>query len=90
MLGKTEDEVRSPKKIINLVSISKDVIFEDTIPNNLYKVIRLDNTPFDFTISDFPLMNLNDLITLAKIVGDINDDQLEYKAREMQKGLLHW
>ncbi|CAI9292605.1 unnamed protein product [Lactuca saligna] len=38
------------------------------------------NIPCEFTIADFPLMNLNDLINLEKLIGDINNDQILEKA----------
>lgn len=55
-------------------------MFEGIIPNYRYKVIRSNNTPYEFTIVDFPLMNLNDLITQAKIMGYLDNDHISNKA----------
>lgn len=75
-----EEEVWSLVKIIKLVSITPDVIFEGVVQNYRYKVVRANYTLYKFTIVDFPLMNLNDLITVTKIMGDMNNDRVQDKA----------
>lgn len=50
------------KKIVKLVSISKDDMFENLLQNYPYKVIRAYNSLCVFTIFDFSLIYLNDLI----------------------------
>lgn len=67
-------------KIIKIVSRTQDFMFEGVIQNDRYKVVRANNILFEFTIDDFPLINLNDLITFMKITGDFNNDQVQDRA----------
>lgn len=73
VLGKTKDELWSLKKIIMLRMWFLEAYYR-------YMVIRSNKTPFEFTIDDFPLMSWNDLFTLVKIIGDIDNYQFQYKA----------
>ena len=52
-------------------------MFENMLQNFRYFVVRADNKPFDFTIADFPLMNLNDLIQVASILKDMQENKLK-------------
>lgn len=61
------------KKVTKLLSISKDVIFESHLQSYQYKVIREDNSAYEFTIADFLLLNLNDLITVAYMMKTLDD-----------------
>lgn len=80
ILGKKEEEVWFLVKIIKLVSITPYVVFEGVIPNNRYKIVRANNSLCKFTIADFPVMNLNYLITITKILGDVNNDKVQDRA----------
>ena len=51
-------------------------MLEGVIQNCQYKVVKANKVLFHFTIADFPLINLNDLITIAKIMGDLNNYQV--------------
>ena len=73
MLGKNQVEVWSLVKI-KRVTTKKDVMFENLLQNFCYFVVRADNKPFDFSIADFPLMNLNDLIQVALILKDMEEN----------------
>lgn len=54
VLGKNKEKVWSLVKIINLVSITPDALFEGVLQNIRYNVVREDNVILDFTIADFP------------------------------------
>lgn len=71
MLGKNEEELWSLVKIIKCVSITPNVLFEGLLHTFRYKVVRANNMSFEFTIADFPLMNVNDLILTALLMGDL-------------------
>ena len=77
VLGKDQDEVWSLVKIKRVTTIKQDVMFENLLQNFRYFVVRADNKPFDFSIADFPLMNLNDLIQVALILKDMEENQLK-------------
>lgn len=40
-------------------------MFEEVLQNYRYNVVSVNNVLFDFNIAEFPLMNLNDLITIT-------------------------
>lgn len=79
VLRKKEEEIWSMKKTMRLISISKDAEFEILLQNHRYKVIKADNSVCGFTIVDFTLMNLNDVITLASLVEQYNDGEIILK-----------
>lgn len=62
-MGKSGEEVWSLIKIVRVISIVLDVLFDRLMQNFCYYVVRANNVAFDFTITNFPLMNLYDLIT---------------------------
>ena len=45
-------------------------------------MVRANNATFDYSIVDFPLMNLHDLITVAKILKDIGESKLQGTSKE--------
>lgn len=53
VVGKEEEEVWSLVKIVRVLSISKDILFEEVLQNFHYHVVRADNTTFNFSIADF-------------------------------------
>lgn len=73
VLGKKEEDVWSLVKIVKLISITPNAMFEGVLQNYRYCVVKSNNVMVDFTIAEFPLMNLNDLITIMKIMGDMNN-----------------
>lgn len=81
ILRQNKEVVCSLKKINKLLSISKDVLFEERLQNYQYKVIRAGNSVCKLTIADFPLMNLNNLITLAYMIKSLDDKYVTEKKR---------
>ena len=60
------------------------------LQNFRYFVVRVDNKAFDFTIADFPLMNLNDLIQVAFILKDMEENKLKgYDTDVFRFGFAH-
>lgn len=45
--------------------------FEGLLQNFRYKVVYANNIPFEFTIENFPLINVNDLVSKALLMGDL-------------------
>lgn len=68
VLGKREEEICSLVKIVKVLNISKDVLFKGVLHNFRFRAIRANNVAFDFSVVDFPLLNTNDLIDVAKIL----------------------
>lgn len=72
VIRKNKKDMWSLVKIAKIVSIAHDVLFEGVLKNYRYSVVRANNILFEFTIADFPLMNLNDLIMVMKLLGDLS------------------
>lgn len=72
VLGKKEEEVWSLVKIVKVLNISKDTLFEGLLENFRYHMVRANNVSCYFLVVDFPLMNLNDLINVLKILSYVN------------------
>ena len=90
VLAKNPDEVWSLMKIKKVLTIKKDVLFEDMLQNFRYFVIRADNKQYDFTIADFPLMNCNDLIQVALILKHMEENKLKGSETDVFKvGFAH-
>ncbi|KAL7604923.1 hypothetical protein Lser_V15G18161 [Lactuca serriola] len=90
VLAKNPDEVWSLMKIKKVLTIKKDVLFEDMLQNFRYFVIRADNKQYDFTIADFPLMNYNDLIQVALILKHMEENKLKGSETDVFKvGFAH-
>lgn len=70
------------EKIFRVVSIFPDVLFEGLMQNFCYSVVRAKNVAFEFTIEDFPFMNLNDLITISKILSNFDPSPIVAKKRK--------
>lgn len=81
VLGKKEEEVWSLVKIVKVLNISKDALFEGLLQNFQYYVVRANNVACDFSMVDFPLMNLNDLSNVAKILSDIDVSKLQMTSK---------
>ncbi|KAL7604851.1 hypothetical protein Lser_V15G19577 [Lactuca serriola] len=90
VLVKNPDEVWSLMKIKKVLTIKKDVLFENMLQNFRYFVIRADNKQYDFTIADFPLMNCNDLIQVALILKHMEENKLKGSETDVFKvGFAH-
>lgn len=68
LFGKNEEEVWSLVNIVKLISIAPDSLFEGVLQNFRYNVVRENSVLFEFTITDFPHMNMSDLITTVKLM----------------------
>lgn len=64
------------KKIINVFSITKDVLFENAFQTLQYKVVGDDHGNYDFTIAYFPLMNPHDSVVLVQIMTKHIDKEI--------------
>lgn len=78
-LFKKEEDVWSLVKYVKLISITTDSMFKGVLQNNRYIDVREYSVLFDFTSDEFPLMNLNDLITIMKIMGNLGNNEVKYK-----------
>lgn len=47
------------------------MFFYGVLQNVRYNIVRANNVLFDFTIGDFHLMNVNDLIINVMFMGDL-------------------
>lgn len=72
ILGKNEEYVWLLVKIVKVMKIERGVLFKGLLQNFHYSVFRANNVEFEFSIADFPLMNLNDLISVTKILINVN------------------
>lgn len=60
------------------------------IQNFRYHVVRTNNVTCDFSIPDFPLINLNDLIPVTLILKDIYEMKLQVTSNEVLRlGIGH-
>lgn len=69
-------------KIVRVLKISKDVLFKGVLQNFFYHAIRANNVAFNFSVADFPLINLNDLISVARILKGVDISNLQMKNKE--------
>ena len=67
ILRKNEEEVWSSVKIVKVMTISRKNLFDGILQHFRYVVVRGNNVFCHFSIVDFPLMNLNDLVTVTRI-----------------------
>ena len=90
IVGKEQEEVWSLVKIVRVISVTKGVMFENMIKNFRYHFMRANNVTCDFSIADFPLMNLNDLVQVALILKDMDSLKLQGTRKEVLRlGLGH-
>lgn len=82
VLGKVQEEVWWLMKIIQLLRITNDVLFENFLQNFRYQVGNADNVVTDFSVADFPLMNLNGLIQVARILKGVDHMKLQGTSKE--------
>lgn len=73
VLGMKEEDVLSLVKVVKQISITPNSMFEGVLQYYLYSVVRASNVMVDFTISNFSLMNLSDLITITKLMAERNN-----------------
>lgn len=62
--------------------IVPNVLFEGLLQNFRYLVLSSNNVAFKFTIKYFPLMNVNDLITVSKILCHIDYSKVAEENRD--------
>ena len=62
VLGKLEEEVFSLMKITRVLGITKDVFLEGMLQNYRFHVVRSHNVTYDFSVANFSLMKLHDLL----------------------------
>ena len=90
VLGKAPEEVWSLIKIKKVISMKKDVVFENTVQNIRYVVARANGNICEFTIADFPLMNLYDLLLVALLLKDKSFSYLQNtEPEEFKLGVAH-
>lgn len=82
VLGKKEEEVWSLFKIVKVLNISKDTMFEGLLHNFRYHVVKENNVACDFSVVDFPYMNLNDLLNVEKILSYVDVLKLQANKKE--------
>lgn len=82
VLGKYQEKVWSLIKVTQVLGISKGELFENMLQNFRYHVVRVNKVPFEFSIVDFPLKSLNDLIQVAYILKDIDASKLQNTSKE--------
>ncbi|CAI9281248.1 unnamed protein product [Lactuca saligna] len=82
VLVNKEDEVWSLVKIVKDLSVSHDKLFEGLLQNFHYHVVRANNVVCDFSVVDFPLMNLNDIICVANILSSVDVLKLQVNRKE--------
>lgn len=66
VLGKKKEEIWSLVYFFKVLGITKDQLFEGLLKNFLFHIVCANNVACDFTMADFRLINLNDLIYVAK------------------------
>ena len=77
-------------KIKKDVSITKDMLFENMIQYFRYHVVRENNKVCSFSVADFLLMNLYELIQVALLLKDKNVSHLQGTDPEVFRlGLAH-
>lgn len=54
-------------------------MFENHLHNYQFKVFKANNRVYKFIITDYPLMNLNDLITLPYLSKTLDDKKVTDK-----------
>lgn len=59
-------------KIVKVIKIVHDNLFECLLQNFCYIVVRANNMVFEFTISYFSLIDLNDLIMVTEILSNVD------------------
>lgn len=67
-------------KITKFVSITLGVLFRGLFQNFHYKLVYANNVPFEFISAYFPLMNVNDLVLTALLMGDLKKNDIPDKA----------
>lgn len=82
VLRKNEDVVWSSVKIVRVLNVSKDVLFKGMSQNYRFFVVRENNVVFDFSVAEFPLMNLYDLLIVVKILKSVDYSKLQTVNKE--------
>lgn len=72
VLGKNEVEVWSSVKIVKVLSITRENLLEGILQKFCYVVVRANNVICEFSIAYFPLMNLNNLVTVTRILSNMD------------------
>lgn len=82
VLGKRGEEIWSLVKIFRVHNIFKDVLFKGVLQNYRFYAVQENNVAFDFLVADFPLMNLHDLICVARIFKVVDVSKLQITSKE--------
>ena len=82
VLRKKEEEIWSLVKIVKVLGITKDQLFKGLLQNFCFHVVRANNVAYYFTVADFPLMNLNDLICVSKNLSGVDASKLQVTSKE--------
>ena len=89
-VGKKEEEVWSLVKIVKVMNISRENLFKGLPQNFCYFVVRANNVAFDFSLDDFHLMNIHDLICAARNLKGIDVSKIQLTRKEdFLIGLAH-
>lgn len=75
VLGKKDEENWSLVKIVKVLGVTKDQLLKGLLQNFCFHIVQANNVACDFYVADFPLLNLNDLICMEKIIS--GDDALK-------------
>lgn len=67
---------------MRVLNISKDVLSEGVLQNYRFHVVHANNVAFDFSIVDFPLINLHELIYVARILKGVHVSKLQMSNKE--------
>lgn len=65
-----------------MLNISKDALFEGLLKNFRFHVLRANNVACDFLMVDFPMMNLNDLVNVEKILCTFDVSKMQVNNKE--------
>ena len=68
ILGKNDNDVWSCVKIVKVMKIERDILFEGLLQNFLYVFVRAKNVEFEFMVFYFLLKNMDDLISITKFL----------------------
>lgn len=76
VFGKSEEEVWSLVKIIRVMLVVPNVLFEGFLQYFPYSVVKENNVVLELTIAYIPLRNLNDLIIVSKILCNVDTSKV--------------
>lgn len=77
VLGKRKEDIWSLVKIVRVLNILNDVLFEGLLQKYQFYVVRTNNVACDFSVIDFPLINMNDLINVSNILTTVDASKIK-------------